>query len=174
MSQYSGVQKINYLNESYDLAGSSVEEVLSLLSVDPSRTDMEVIGDTLYISAKSGTKGADEVEVEVEVDPAGEVISGDAIEALLKNYSHVGRAPRHAVIFTPDGKLVYKHPRFSAKELAELSSLNKEVHADLTDEEILALKHDLALFHVAPLAEAIGIEPENALKVARFFNPNFQ
>lgn len=56
---FENITTINYMNQPFDLAqhGFTVEQVLETLNVDRSTTDFEIIGSTLYITQKSGTKG---------------------------------------------------------------------------------------------------------------------
>ena len=56
---FENVTKISYKNEVFNLDGDSAETVLEILGVDTSTVNLEVTGDTLYIIAKSGTKGAE-------------------------------------------------------------------------------------------------------------------
>ena len=56
---FENVTKISYKNETFNLDGDSAETVLEILGVDTSTVNLEVEGDTLYIVAKSGTKGAE-------------------------------------------------------------------------------------------------------------------
>ena len=57
MTNFDNVTKINYKNEVYDIAGENVVEIIALLDIDESKVSMEVENDTLYIIAKTGTKG---------------------------------------------------------------------------------------------------------------------
>ena len=56
---FENVTKISYKNETFNLDGDSAETVLEILGVDTSTVNLEVEGETLYIVAKSGTKGAE-------------------------------------------------------------------------------------------------------------------
>ena len=77
---FENVTKISYKNEVFNLDGDSAETVLEILGVDTSTVNLEVTGDTLYIVAKSGTKGAESLmdalaafgivpEVQVDEEP---------------------------------------------------------------------------------------------------------
>ena len=68
---FENVTKISYKNEVFNLDGDSAETVLEILGVDTSTVNLEVTGDTLYIIAKSGTKGIVET-------PESSVINGFA------------------------------------------------------------------------------------------------
>lgn len=60
MANFDNITKLNYKNEIYELDGTPVEEVLEMLDLDLSQMNLEVEDDTLYIVAKTGTKGADD------------------------------------------------------------------------------------------------------------------
>ena len=77
---FENVTKISYKNETFNLDGDSAETVLEILGVDTSTVNLEVEGETLYIVAKSGTKGAESLmdalaafgivpEVQVDEEP---------------------------------------------------------------------------------------------------------
>ena len=68
---FENVTKISYKNETFNLDGDSAETVLEILGVDTSTVNLEVEGETLYIVAKSGTKGIVET-------PESSVINGFA------------------------------------------------------------------------------------------------
>ena len=84
---FENVTKISYKNETFNLDGDSAETVLEILGVDTSTVNLEVEGETLYIVAKSGTKGAEsfmdalaafgivpEVQVDEEVETPKETV----------------------------------------------------------------------------------------------------
>lgn len=150
MSQFAGVTTINYMNQPFDLAqhGFTVEQVLETLNVDRSTTDFEIIGSTLYITQKSGTKGfTDETD---NTDVAAALASVFGVSA-------VKREAGKKIVWTEEG-FVEVNPYFTVTEAAKLAELGINVKVPMTDEEIWAAKVALEKSKVAEVATFFGKE----------------
>lgn len=120
---YANVTEIVFQNNRFPLNGASVEEVLSLLNV-PENADLEVVGEQLLITEKSGTKGADEVNQDLAARLA-ETFGAETIKG--------ARMKLHRA---SNGKWVPKIPGFTLDEVAYLIDKDVELAEEMTDEQV--------------------------------------
>lgn len=163
----SNIKKINYLNETFDIPeGMTAEQVIAELSVSTDSVDMEVQGETLYIMAKTGTKGSlehwgdeddfeDEEMPEVEEEPT-------LRDKLVSKLGEPKTEKRVLMRLTADGKLVYVSPVLCDRDVDFLATLGIEVTPDTTTEEYLQYKEILLNEKHKQLATLLGVDVETA------------
>ena len=172
------VTKINYNNNTFDLEGQSVDDVLALLEVNRASVDMQQVGDTLYINQKSGTKGSirddsnyeDDItshEEDFDEDDVDVVVqTTDPIYEVLKKFNSTPVPTAVPVILLSNNKLVYKAPGFSVEQIERLYDKGIELKVDSTEEDIAAAVLELKKDKVTRIAEILNISQEEAVEIA--------
>ena len=106
----SGVTKINFENEVFELGNNNIEEVLSMLDINFDNVDMEIEDDTLYILNKTGTKGSDYPDFYNEDNNNNDEFSFDIEQNLKETLEKIlnRKSTERVKVDFVDGKLVEK------------------------------------------------------------------
>ena len=106
----SGVTKINFENEVFELGNNNIEEVLSMLDINFDNVDMEIEDDTLYILNKTGTKGSDYPDFYNEDNDNSDEFTFDIEQNLKETLEKIlnKRSTERVKVDFVNGKLVEK------------------------------------------------------------------
>lgn len=139
MNYTQDIKKINYLNRLFSLEGKPVNEALEELrasGVNLDNMDLSVEGDTLFIMARTGSKGAVSVTLS-DLMGGNEKNPEDILGKEIKTRRVIYEIDQ-------DGNRVFISPDFTADEIKVLAEKGYIVDEDTTEEEAEQLKEVLA------------------------------
>ena len=155
---FENITRINYKNETFELNGMNVEEVLRAMDINRSSVTFEEKDGTLYIMSRTGTKGAYDDSLPYEYFEFSE-------EDLNGEYDSESEDIPKQYFQDEDGEFLEVNKHFTFEEMQKLKEKGEtvsDISNDMPFDRLMHLKKIMLEINYSPIAEMLNISIEDA------------